>query len=275
AALHTNDAVPLPIADQFIHPAAGSTPESLSVPKRQLIEEVAGVLVRDTVRCNSFVEPQSVPAQDSPRLILMRAGEEAGIDVQHFRKGVTGFKGQSSASALSERDRPSVIAAVTQIHPGLSGADKAVRTRVRTTRPPREVLRSLPNAAWDSALVLWTGVSGQEGSTSETSRGICTPNRWNGIHIDGGRKVIGLAAHITQFQRELLRDPPLHLQAPFLSRGGVQGRIDTTGSEDRTVWRLQRRLGTATGLARRVAGERAVSQNSQKRCVRNHQPHVE
>jgi len=100
AALHTDDAIPLPVADQFFHPAGGPTTESFSGPKRQLIEEVGVELVVDTVGRNSLVELQIVPIQDNRRLILMLPGEQAGIHIQNFRKRVTGSKRQSGPGAL-------------------------------------------------------------------------------------------------------------------------------------------------------------------------------
>ena len=92
------------------------------------------------------------------------------IHIQHLRKRVTGFKRQSGAGALSERDSPSVVAAVAQIHPGLSGADKAVRTR----RACRDVVDSLGHNV---------PLRSREGTPRETSRGICTPHRSNGIAV--------------------------------------------------------------------------------------------
>src|SRR5213594_689329 len=100
AALHTDDAVPLPVADQFFHPAGGPAAERFSVPERQLIEEVGAEQVILAVGRNSLVELQIVPIQDNRRLILMLAGEQAGIHIQNFRKRVTGSKRQSGPGAL-------------------------------------------------------------------------------------------------------------------------------------------------------------------------------
>ena len=77
AAVHGDDAIPLPVADHFFDPAAGAGGESLSIPKRQLIKEVGAELVCDAVGRNYLAEVQGVPAQDRPRLILVRAGEKA------------------------------------------------------------------------------------------------------------------------------------------------------------------------------------------------------
>ena len=100
AALHTDDAVPLPVADQFFHPAGGPAAERFSVPERQLIEEVGAEQVILAVGRNSLVELQIVPIQDNRRLILMLAGEQAGIHIQNFGKRVTGSKRQSGPGAL-------------------------------------------------------------------------------------------------------------------------------------------------------------------------------
>src|SRR5207244_2962376 len=87
---------------------------------------------------------------------------------------------QSGPGALGERDSRSVVAAGAKIHPGLTRADKAVRTR----RACRDVVDSLRDRI---------PLRSRQSSPGETSRGIFTPQRPNSIHICCGRTVtVGL-----------------------------------------------------------------------------------
>src|SRR5262249_34983049 len=56
SSLSSDDAVPLPAADQLIYNSTGAASEALAAPKRQLIAEVAIKLMVETVGRNSSIQ---------------------------------------------------------------------------------------------------------------------------------------------------------------------------------------------------------------------------
>src|SRR5581483_2104988 len=75
------DTVPLPTADQLVHPAGSSAAEHLTVSERQLIAEVGVELVQEAEGGGSLVEPPVKAIQCRRRLIIGAIDKVRRIDV--------------------------------------------------------------------------------------------------------------------------------------------------------------------------------------------------
>src|SRR5437667_3140728 len=69
-ALSGDDPIPLPAANQTVHPAAGAAAEAVSTPERQLIAEVRVELVLEAVSGDSLVQVAIVGTEKFGRLIF-------------------------------------------------------------------------------------------------------------------------------------------------------------------------------------------------------------
>src|SRR5262252_2106227 len=188
AAIGYKDAVPLPTADQLVHPTRSSAAERLAVPERQLIAEVRIELVQEAEGGGSLVEPPIEAIQSCGSLIIGAVDEVRGIDVQHLSPGVAGLERQSAARALEQRETHRMVAAGADIVPALAGAEQRVRTQVLTTVAPWDVQRSLRNVAWRDA---WGGSVGRgENAATVAALGVPTHQRLNRVYVHCCRHVI-------------------------------------------------------------------------------------
>src|SRR5437867_8117767 len=122
AAIGYKDAVPLPTADQLVHPTRSSAAERLAVSERQLIAEVGAELVQEAEGGGSLVEPPVKAIQRCGSLIIGAVDEVSGIDVQHLSPGVAGLERQPAARALEQGEIHRMVVAGADIVPALAGA---------------------------------------------------------------------------------------------------------------------------------------------------------
>src|SRR5207247_5867089 len=123
AAIGYKDAVPLPTADQLVHPTRSSTAERLAVPDRQLIAEVGAELVQEAEGGGCLVEPPVKAVQDRGSLIIGAIDEVRGIEVQHVSTGDAGLERQSAARSLDRGEIHRMLVAGAEIVPALAGAE--------------------------------------------------------------------------------------------------------------------------------------------------------
>src|SRR5262249_28632467 len=88
AAIGYKDVVPLPTADQLVHPTCSSAAERFAVPERQLIAEVGAELVQQAEGGGALVAPPIKAIQDRGSFIIGAIDEVRGIEVQHLSPSV-------------------------------------------------------------------------------------------------------------------------------------------------------------------------------------------
>src|SRR5262249_8424600 len=137
-ACRSNDTVPLPTANQLIHPAGSAVAERLAISERQLIAEAGVELMEEAEGRGSLVEAPVKAIHGRRRLIVGATGKVRRIDVQHFPPGVIALERQPAACALQQREAHRVVTAGSDIVPTLAGAEQGVRARSH-----RNVLGSL------------------------------------------------------------------------------------------------------------------------------------
>src|SRR5262249_14866703 len=203
AAIHGKDVVPLPAPNQLLHQAARSAAERFAVPERQLIAEVGAELVQQAEGSGPLVEVPVKSVHGCGILIICAIDEVRGVDVQHLSPCIAGLERQPAARALEQGEIHRMVATGADIEPALGGAEQRVGTRVWTTVPPRDILRSLRDPAWNSAWVLWkTRGSGRKRSAGKAARWVVALQGLNRIHVHCCRNVIRLAAHILRLGHE-------------------------------------------------------------------------
>ncbi len=102
AALGVDDSVPLPAADESVHPAAGAAGKPLSLSEWQLIGEIGVELVPETESCNAPAEGKVEGIQDRLGLIRGAVGGARRIVIDRLPEGVVGLEAQAAAGALDE-----------------------------------------------------------------------------------------------------------------------------------------------------------------------------